>query len=83
MRILIINCVCGIRSTGRICTELAEQFMAEGNEVRIAYGRMEEVPEEYQKLAVRIGTKKDLIFHVLRTRLLDQHGLGVNLLVQR
>lgn len=76
VRILIINCVCGIRSTGRICTELAEQFMAEGNEVRIAYGRMEEVPEEYQKLAVRIGTKKDLIFHVLRTRLFDQHGFG-------
>lgn len=76
MRVLIINCVCGIRSTGRICTELAEQLIAEGNEVRIAYGRMEEVPEKYQELAVRIGTKKDLLFHVLRTRLFDQHGFG-------
>lgn len=76
MRVLIINCVCGIRSTGRICTELAEQFMAEGNEVRVAYGRMEEVPEQYQQLAVRIGTRRDLLFHVLRTRLFDQHGFG-------
>ena len=76
MRVLIINCVCGIRSTGRICTELADQFIAEGNEVRIAYGRMEEVPEQYQKLAVRIGAKKDLLVHVLRTRLFDQHGFG-------
>lgn len=76
MRVLIINCVCGIRSTGRICTELADQFRKRGDEVRIAYGRMEEVPEQYREIAVRIGNRKDLALHLIRTRLFDQHGFG-------
>ena len=76
MKVLIINSVCGIRSTGRICTELADQFAEQGNEVRIAYGRMDEVPEKYQKYAVRIGTKWDCACHMLRTRILDEHGFG-------
>lgn len=76
MRVLIINCVCGIRSTGRICTELADEFIHNGDDVRIAYGRMDEVPERYRELAVRIGDRKDLALHTLKTRLFDQHGLG-------
>ena len=39
MKILIINSVCGIKSTGRICTDLACMLEKEGNEVKIAYGR--------------------------------------------
>lgn len=76
MKVLIINSVCGIRSTGRICTELADRFAEQGDEVRIAYGRMDEVPEKYQKYAVRIGTKWDCVFHMLRTRIWDEHGFG-------
>lgn len=76
MKVLIINSVCGIRSTGRICTELADRFAEQGNEVKIAYGRMDEVPEKYQKYAVRIGTKWDCTLHMLRTRMWDQHGFG-------
>ena len=75
MRVLFINSVCGIRSTGRICTDLAAEFEAEGNEVRIAYGR-EEVPEQFRKYSVRIGSDLDTKLHGLRTRLLDEHGLG-------
>ena len=62
MRVLIINCVYGIRSTGRICTELADQFRKRGDEVRIAYGRMEEVPEQYREIASGSGTGKILHF---------------------
>lgn len=76
MRILMINSVCGIRSTGRICTNLAKQFEEEGNEVKIAYGRVEGVPEHLKKYAVRIGTNWDLKMHALKTRILDQHGFG-------
>lgn len=83
MRVLIINCVCGIRSTGRICTELADQFRKRGDEVRIAYGRMEEVPEQYREIAVRIGNRKDLALHLIRTRLFDQHGFGSKLATHR
>ena len=39
MKVLMINSVCGIRSTGRICTDLATALTEEGNEVKIAYGR--------------------------------------------
>lgn len=76
MRILLINCVCGIKSTGRICTDLAEKLEKEGHEVKIAYGREESVPEKYQKYAVRIGNDLDVKLHAIRTRVLDEHGFG-------
>ncbi|MBE5777874.1 MAG: glycosyltransferase [Clostridiales bacterium] len=76
MKILLINSVCGIRSTGRICTDLARRFISEGHEVKIAYGRVDEVPEEWKPYAVRIGGDLDLKLHALRTRMTDGHGLG-------
>lgn len=76
MRVLMINSVCGIGSTGRICTDLAQEFESQGHEVKIAYGRSDTVPEKFRKYAVRIGNSLDVKAHVLRTRLLDDHGLG-------
>ena len=76
MKVLLINSVCGIRSTGRICTDIARELEAQGHEVKIAYGRMEQVPEWAQRYAVRIGTDSDLVRHALRTRVLDEHGFG-------
>lgn len=76
MRILLINAVCGTGSTGRICAELAERLTAEGHEVRIAYGRNDNVPEQYRKYAVRIGNDWDCRIHALQTRLFDTHGFG-------
>lgn len=75
MRILMINVVCGIRSTGRICTDLATALEAQGHEVKIAYGR-EEVPEKFQKYAVRIGSVLDVKLHGVKARLLDGCGFG-------
>ena len=75
MKVLMINSVCGIRSTGRICTDLAEVLVENGYEVKIAYGR-ETVPEKYQKYAVRIGTDIDNKIHAIQTRLFDTHGFG-------
>ena len=76
MKVLFINSVCGIGSTGRICTDLAQQLEAEGNEVKIAYGRKGTVPEQFQKYAVRIGTDFDCKIHAIQTRLFDTHGFG-------
>lgn len=71
----MINVVCGIRSTGRICTELAKGLEQEGHEVKIAYGRGE-APPEYEKYAVKIGNSVDQRLHGLQTRLWDTHGFG-------
>lgn len=75
MRILMINVVCGIRSTGRICTDLAAALESQGNIVKIAYGR-EEVPEQYQKYAVRIGNDIAVKLHGIKARLIDGCGFG-------
>lgn len=76
MKVLFINSVCGIGSTGRICTDLAQQLEAEGNEVKIAYGRKGTVPKRFQKYAIRIGTDFDCKMHAIQTRLFDTHGFG-------
>ena len=76
MKVLLINSVCGIGSTGRICTDLAQQFEKQGNEVKIAYGRNSFVPKQFQKYAVRIGNNLDVKLHALQTRLFDNHGFG-------
>ena len=75
MKILQINSVCGIRSTGRICTDLAEVLEQNGHECKIAYGR-ESVPEKYQKYAVRIGSDFDVKMHALQSRIFDNSGFG-------
>lgn len=75
-KVLLINSVCGIGSTGRICTDLAQQFEKQGNEVKIAYGRNSYVPKQFQKYAVRIGNDLDVKLHVLQTRLFDNHAFG-------
>lgn len=71
----MINSVCGIRSTGRICADLASEFEVHGHEVKIAYGR-EYVPEKFKKYAVRIGTEFEVRIHALLTRLFDCHGFA-------
>lgn len=70
MKILLINTVCGIGSTGRICTDLAQVLEQQGHQVKIAYGR-EAVPEQYKKYAVRIGSDTGVKLHALQARFLD------------
>lgn len=75
MKILMINVVCGIRSTGRICTDLAVELEKNGHEVKIAYGRGK-VPNKFEKYAVHIGNDLDVLCHGLRARLVDDAGFG-------
>jgi len=76
MRVLLINSVCGIGSTGKICGAIAEDYVSQGHEAVIAYGRDGTVPERYQKFSHRIGGDLDVKCSALRTRLLDDHGFA-------
>ena len=82
MKIVMINSVCGVKSTGRICTDLAKELEKNGHEVKIAYGR-DKVPLEYQKYAVRIGNDLDVKIHGLQSRLFDMAGFGSKKVTQK
>jgi len=73
MKVLQINSVCGIGSTGRIATELHKDLIDKGHESYIAYGRGEPINCEN---AIKIGTKFDNFTHLFATRLFDRHGFG-------
>lgn len=82
MKVLQINSVCGIKSTGRICTDLADVLVQNGHDCRIAYGR-ETVPEKYQHYALRIGTQRDVMYHALSARFFDNAGFGSRCATQK
>lgn len=73
MRVLQINSVCGVGSTGRIANDIHTTLIEKGHDSYIAYGR--NLPKDC-KNAIRIGNKIDNFTHVAKTRLLDKHGLG-------
>lgn len=75
MKVLLINHTCGIGSTGRICAELALQYVKDGHEAVVAYGRGE-VPEKYRDVAHRFGSDMNLYLHALYTRMTDRHGFA-------
>lgn len=75
MKVLMINSVCGIRSTGRICTDIAELLEKQGHDCKIAYGR-ENVPEKYQKYSVKVGKRINIYVHALKARLFDSAGFS-------
>lgn len=76
MKVLFINSGCGTGSTAKICQGLADEYLNDGHEVKIAYGRSEFVVDKYKPYVVRIGSKYDVKLHALKTRFTDKHGLG-------
>lgn len=73
MKVLQINSVCGIGSTGRIATDIHNILIEQGNESYIAYGR--KLPKNCKNV-IRIGTKVDNYSHAVKTRIFDKHGFG-------
>lgn len=74
MKVLQINSVCGIRSTGRICTDIADILTEQEHESKIAFGRESTVPEKYRKYAVQIGSGNSVRLHALSSRIFDNAG---------
>lgn len=72
MRVLLVNTVCGIGSTGRICTDLYDELIKSGHECCIAYGRGTSC-EKYK--TYRVGNIKDTIFHYGFSLIFGRNGL--------
>ena len=77
MKLLIINSVCWIGSTGRIGAAIAFDYERRGWEVKLAYGRDACVPEHCRKWAIKIGNGLSVKLHGILTRLFDWHGTGL------
>ena len=73
VKILQINSVCGIGSTGRIVTDLCSELESNNFECLILYGRGKKCESIN---AIKFGNKLSLCFHVLLTRIFDLHGFG-------
>lgn len=73
MKVLQINSVCGIRSTGRIATDIHQLLTAKGHESVIAYGQLE--PRNCDR-TLKVGTQADINLHGVKSRVLDRHGFG-------
>lgn len=73
MKILMINVVCGVKSTGRICTDIADILIQQGHEVRIAYGR-EKTPKKYEKISWHIENNIGIYKSIIRSRFADSCG---------
>lgn len=73
MRVLQINSVCGIGSTGRIAADINKVLQSKGYESYIAYGRDKPLNCDH---TIRIGTKMETFLHTAKTRIFDRHGFG-------
>jgi len=75
MKILFINSVCGIGSTGRIVESLYKYFKEEGHDVKIAYGRnkSDKIPAEDQFC---FYNKLNIYTHGIFSRIFDNSGLA-------
>lgn len=64
MRVLLINAVCDCGSTGKICTDIADELIKYGHEVRIIYGNGRSA---YPK-AFRVGSDLSVKVNALYAR---------------
>lgn len=73
MKILLINSVCGNKSTGRICTDIADVLSQNGDECQIAFGR-ESAPDAYATISHRMGSDIDISLDGIQSRLFGHAG---------
>lgn len=71
--LLQINETVNVGSTGRIAAQIGDLAISKGWKSIVAYGREN---RQCDSLLIRVGGKKDILWHVLLTRLLDRHGLA-------
>ncbi len=70
MKVLLINCVYGSGSTGKIVADLVKYGNQEGHEFRALYGRL---PYSSDKFAFKISSELEAKSHSLFSRFTGQH----------
>lgn len=73
--LLQINVSINSGSTGRIAEEIGQKAIALGWKSYIAYGRS---AQPSKSIAIKVGSKLGVLFHLLHTRLFDNHALGLS-----
>ena len=82
MKVLMVNSVCGVGSTGRICTDLCDVLTKNGNEVKIAYGRGE-APLNYKNNSYKIGSDFLVKINAIKSRIFDNEGFNAKRATKR
>ena len=75
MRVFQLNTFCGVKSTGRIASEIAKLVKLDGGECLIGYGVPEMTPDA-EPFACRVGTPFERKVHAAMRKLLDAEGYG-------
>jgi len=73
LKVLQINSVCGVGSTGRIVADLHEMLTETGFECKIAFGRGRAYRIPVGD-TIKIGNEADIRYHALMTRITDRTG---------
>jgi len=75
MRVFQLNTFCGVKSTGRIASEIAKLVAQNGGECQIGYG-VPGISDDSKPYAYRIGTPVSRKFHAVIRKLFDAEGYG-------
>lgn len=73
MKVLQIDVVCGVGSTGRIVSDIHNYLKSNKIESCVAYGREE---SKNCDKTIKIGNKFGIYWHVFMTRFFDKHGFS-------
>ena len=76
MRILQINSICGVGSTGRIATDIHQLLVSQGHESAIAYSRKKAL---HCDRTLHFGGQFNFLTHVAYTFATDRHGFASRL----
>ena len=74
MKVLMINSVCGIGSTGRICTDIANLLIDAGHQCKVIYGRGQ--PPKNFSHAIRFNNDFSVKINALKSRFFDNEGFN-------
>jgi putative colanic acid biosynthesis glycosyltransferase len=71
--LLQINVCCNVLSTGKIAEDIGKSAINNGWNSYISYARN---CRQSESEIVKIGSKFDVLWHVLETRMFDNHGFA-------